>query len=246
MTGIAFIANVFKASYTDIAKKLGLTTSTVADWASGRRPIPSEKLSLLSKLFRIDEEYFRKKELSDVEKIKVEINYLERIAKRDSFTLEETVTDFEGVEHQVYTWHNPYDGDLRFKYEALAREELLQRIRGILHHDEYYELVTYRSKNHYHIYRQTSDLLELDGGELDEEISKEETEERKKVSLKENALGSMLQFLNGGHLLDFGENDAFHEALFHLLREHQIIDAEPPIKIEREEIFDQVDPKYKK
>ncbi|WP_127490462.1 helix-turn-helix domain-containing protein [Paenibacillus ehimensis] len=61
MTGFEFIAKVFKASYTDIAKRLDLTTSTVADWASGRRPIPKDKLPLVSKLFRIDEEYFRRR-----------------------------------------------------------------------------------------------------------------------------------------------------------------------------------------
>lgn len=232
MTGFAFIASVFKASYTDIAKKLGLTTSTVADWASGRRPIPSDKLDVLTKLFRIDQEFFCKKELTEVEKIKIEINYLERVSKRDSFELEETITDDDGIQHQVYTWHNPYEGDLRYKYQELACEELLQRISGILYLDEYLELQTYRSKNHYHLLRYTADLLEQDGtvegNEEFEEVTDEEVERQKKISKKVNALGIMLQFLNGGNLLAFGQNDTFSEALFYLLREHEIIDTEPP------------------
>ncbi|NQX64616.1 helix-turn-helix domain-containing protein [Paenibacillus alba] len=62
MTGFEFIAKAFKVSYTDIAKRLNMTPSAIADWASGRRPIPNDKLPLVSKLFRIDEEYFKKKE----------------------------------------------------------------------------------------------------------------------------------------------------------------------------------------
>lgn len=249
MTGFEFIAKAFKASYTDIAKRLDLTTSTVADWASGRRPIPKDKLPFVSKLFRIDEEYFQKKELTEVEKIKIEINYLERASKRDTHEVEHTITDDDGNVHEAYFWYNPHEGELRYKYEELACEELVLKLKGILIHDFYLDMQYYRTTNHFEIVRKLADLLDQDEGEEGieeyEEITEEEALRQKKVSIKVDALRSMLHFLNGGELLDFGNIDPFDQELFDLLRKYGVIDTEPPKVEELDDPFDQVDPKYK-
>ena len=246
MTGFEFIAKAFKASYTDIAKRLDLTTSTVADWASGRRPIPKNKLTLVSQLFKVDEEFFKKKELSGVEKIKIEINYLERASKRDSFQYEDTIRDDEGNNIEVYQWHNPHEGDLRYKYEELAYEELSVRLNRILNYDFGLDMQFHRAKNHYHIFSKITDLLDQDEGKEEieeyEEITEDEALRRKKITKKVNALSIMLNFLNGGNLLAFGKIDAFDKELFEMLQKYGIIDTKHQDVEEKEDIFDQVDP----
>jgi transcriptional regulator with XRE-family HTH domain len=246
MTGFEFIAKAFKASYTDIAKRLELTTSTVADWASGRRPIPKDKLSLVSKLFKVDEEFFKKKELSEVEKLKIEINYLERASKRDSYHLEETIPDDEGTMIEVYRWHNPHEGDLRYKYEELAYEELSVRLSRILNYDLHLDMQFHRATNHYLVFREIADLLEQDEGKEEieeyEDISEDEALRRKKMAKKVNALSIMLKFLNGGKLLAFGKIDAFEKELFEMLQRYGIIDTKHQHIKEIEDIFHQVDP----
>lgn len=229
MTGIAFIAKVFNASYTDIAKKLGLTTSTVADWASGRRPIPADKRAMLTKLFRIDEEFFTKKELTEVEKIKIEIDYLERVSKRDSFEIEQTILDDRGNEHQTYSWHNPYEGDLRYKYHQLACEELFQKVRGILNQDEEEWLTHPRTSLHFQLLERVTRLLNQDRihHEIQEEVNDKAAERRKRISLKVDALDIMADLLSGGQLLAFGEENEFKKRLFALLGEFGIISPEP-------------------
>lgn len=250
LTGFEFIAKAFKASYTNIAKRLNITTSSVADWASGRRSIPKDKLALLSKLFGIEEKYFKSKELSEVEKIKIEINYLERTSKRDSFILEDTITDDEGNELEVYKWHNPYEGDLRYKYEELAYEELLVRLNRVLNHDLYLDMQVHRARNHYHILSGIADLLDQDDGKEEfygyEDITVDELQRRKKIAKKVEALRSMVHFLNGGKLLAFGKVDEFDNELFNLLRKYEVIDtAVPDLKVESD-VFDQVDAAYSK
>lgn len=249
MNGFEFIAKAFKASYTDIAKRLNLTTSTVADWASGRRPIPKDKLPLVSQLFKIDEEYFTKKELTQVEKIKIEINYLERASKRNSEPIPDTITDDDGNRIEVYRWFDPHEVDLRYKYEELAYERLLERVKKILYHDLYLDMQYYRSRNHFHVVRQLADLLEQDEGKEENEeyevLSEEEAIRWKKVAVRVDALNSMLKFLNGGKLLAIGEDDPFENELFHLLRKYEVIDSEEQKVEKKEEPFDLVDPKYK-
>lgn len=245
MTGFEFIAKAFKASYTDIAKRLDLTTSTVADWASGRRPIPKGKLSLVSKLFKVDEEFFKKKELSEVEKIKIEINYLERASKRDSFHLEDIIRDDEGNDIEVYQWYNPHEGDLRYKYEELAYEELTVRLNRILNNDFNVDMQFHRARNHYHVFRDIADLLDQDEGKKEieeyEEITEDEFLRRKKIAKKVNALSTMLKFLNGGKLVAFGKIDAFEKELFEILQKYEVIDTKQSYIEEEEDIFDQVD-----
>lgn len=250
MTGFEFIAKAFRASYTDIAKRLNLTTSTVADWASGRRPIPKDKLPLVTKLFRIDEEYFKKKELTEVEKTKIEINYLERASKRDSHQIPDTIRDEEGNEHEVYSWYNPHAGELRYKYEELAYEELTLRLKQILNHDFNMEMEYHRTQNHFHVVRMLADLLgqddSTDGMEEFEDISEEEIQRRKKVSKKVYVISRMLYFLNGGELLAFGNIDELDKEIFHFLHKLEMVDTEFPDIEKCDEPFDHVDPKYKR
>jgi transcriptional regulator with XRE-family HTH domain len=225
MTGVAFIAKVFNASYTDIAKRLGLTTSTVADWASGRRPVPADKRVMLTKLFRIDEEYFTKKELTEVEKIRIEIDYLQRVSKRDSFELEQTFKDDQGMEHQAYCWYNPYEGDLRFKYHQLECEELFQKIKSIIHQKEDEWQINHRSNLHLQLLRRVARLLEQDRTHDDEQkkATKETAKQRMEISQRVEALEIMVDFVSGGQPLAFGEENEFKKRLFALLLEFEII-----------------------
>ncbi|NEW04708.1 helix-turn-helix domain-containing protein [Paenibacillus sp. SYP-B3998] len=243
MTGFEFIAKAFKASYTDIAKRLNMTPSAIADWASGRRPIPKDKLPLVSKLFRIDEEYFKKKELTEVEKIKIEINYLERLSKRDTEQIPDTYTDDEGNQHETYFWYNPHEGELRYKYEELAYEELVLRIKRILTHDFALDMEYQRTRNHFHVVKELTELLDQDDGTVGimefEDISKEEAQRRRNLADRVNSISRMLYFLNGGKLHAFGKIDEFDEELFKLLRKFKIIDTKLPKKLkELDDPFD--------
>ncbi|NQX64615.1 hypothetical protein HQN90_00605 [Paenibacillus alba] len=188
--------------------------------------------------------------MTHVEKIKIEINYLERASKRDSHQVPDTITDDDGNQHEVYFWYNLYEGELRYKYEELAYEELALRLKQILNHDFAMDMEYHRTRNHFHVVRELTELLDKDNGTVGilelEDISKEEVQRRKNVSERVDSISRMLYFLNGGKLHAFGKIDEFDQELFMLLRKFKIIDTEPPKKLkEFDDPFDHVDAKYK-
>lgn len=83
MIGLEYIVKLYNGTYKKLAEKLDITPSTVTDWLSRRRPIPKAKLEALSKLFKLEAEYFQK-ELSKIEEIELRLDYLDRISRRQS------------------------------------------------------------------------------------------------------------------------------------------------------------------
>ena len=106
-----------------------------------------------------------------------------------------------------------------------------------------------RANDHFKVVKQLADLLAQDEGkegiEEYEEITEEEVQRRRNVSIKVDALRSMLHFLNGDKLLAFGKIDPFEQELFDLLRKYDVIDTEPPKDKRSHDPFDQVSSKHK-
>src|SRR5690606_14728898 len=124
---------------------------------------------------------------------------LERASKRDSEPIPDTIIDDDGNRIEVYSWFNPHDVDLRYKYEELEYEKLYERLRRILDYDLRLEFQFYRSRNHFHVVRHLANLLEQDEGKEEieeyEALSEEEAMRWKKVAVRVDALNSMLKFL---------------------------------------------------
>ncbi|MGF9912692.1 hypothetical protein ABEX47_17865 [Paenibacillus ehimensis] len=87
---------VYNGTYKKLAEKLDIAPPTIMAWLSKKRPIPKAKLEALSELFHIEEELFTK-ELNEVEKIQIQLEYLRRLSKRDSFEVPDFFTDDDGV-----------------------------------------------------------------------------------------------------------------------------------------------------
>lgn len=94
--GLEYIVKLYNGTYKELAEKLEITPSTVTDQLSKRRPIPNSKLEALSRLFKLEVEYFQK-ELTKIEEIELQLEYLNRVSKKDSFEIPDYFTDADAV-----------------------------------------------------------------------------------------------------------------------------------------------------
>ncbi len=70
--GLEYIAFLYNVSFTEIANRVGVSKQTVNSWVKGRRPIADKHLPKLSEMFdNIPKEYFEK-ELSEIDKLKIQ------------------------------------------------------------------------------------------------------------------------------------------------------------------------------
>lgn len=81
MIGLVEIAKVFNMQYKEIGERIGVSAQTIQDWVKERRKIPSKRLQQLSDLFNLREVYFTK-ELSELEIMEVQMQYLHSLAKK--------------------------------------------------------------------------------------------------------------------------------------------------------------------
>ena len=157
--GLEYITKIFGGSYTDVAKRLEITPQTVSDWIRGKRKIPSSKIDDLARLFKMDKQLFQK-ELTEVDKIEIELNYLNRLSKRDTMEIPIQIIDEEGNEHEVFEMFDPHDQDIRVKLEELAIQKLILRLRGVLYNESMISEFTLSS--HFNLVSSLCDFLEKD------------------------------------------------------------------------------------
>lgn len=157
--GLEYITKIFGGSYTDVAKRLEITPQTVSDWIRGKRKIPSSKIDDLARLFKL-EKYFFQKELTEVEKIEIELNYLNRLSKRDTLEIPIQITDEDGIEHEVFEKFDPHEGDIRAKQEELGIQKVILRLRGVLYNESITSEFTLTS--HFNLVSSLCDFLEKD------------------------------------------------------------------------------------
>ncbi|MEC0226228.1 helix-turn-helix domain-containing protein [Paenibacillus alba] len=237
MIGLEHIAKVFKCSYSEIGRKIGVTPATVSDWISTRRPITKQNLEKLSDLFKLDERYFSE-EINDVDKIEIEIIYLNRLSKKESYQDSYMDSDEEGKEYKAVIWVDPYENELRMKHEELAIEKLVKKMKGILMDESFTS--QFREDTHFHLLTNISSLIELDA--YSEDVYGQRVPSA--VDSKVDALIRMVSLLvYDQNVYGFnGETEGFSYELSSLLQKYNII---PHIEEdETEDIFNQVDPKY--
>ncbi|THF74060.1 helix-turn-helix domain-containing protein [Cohnella fermenti] len=219
MIGLAFIASLHNITYKDLAKELGLTPSTVTDWISTRRPIPQAKKEALARYFQIKEHYFQK-ELTKVEEIELQLNYLEKRSRQDAYEDVYEDRDEFGKLYEVKVWVDPHEVETQLKRAELAIEKALLALRGDmfneLYDDEY--LLTGNSPITEMIQRLTMIL-----NEKNEEGQMEERWKEKHLKRLE-AVGSLMYFMGPKGVGLFNEEEeSFHEELYHLLQKHDLL-----------------------
>jgi transcriptional regulator with XRE-family HTH domain len=129
MLGLEYIARVFKMSYTDIAKEIGVTPQYVQSWVSikdgkPRRNISKANLEKLSKLFGLPEDFFQK-ELNRVEMVDVQIAYYRKLAEEEGETVTIPQYDREtGEYYEVEEFYNPYH-DILWKLNYRRNKEIV-------------------------------------------------------------------------------------------------------------------------
>ncbi|MDM0470669.1 helix-turn-helix transcriptional regulator [Clostridium perfringens] len=87
MIGIQYLCEIFGISYADLGRRLGISRQTIAAWTSGRRKVSEKHYEKLKEIFKgIPEEYFQK-ELTELDKLKLQQ------LKLETDTFEYTYTD---------------------------------------------------------------------------------------------------------------------------------------------------------
>ncbi|WP_433752317.1 helix-turn-helix domain-containing protein [Paenibacillus amylolyticus] len=218
MIGLEFIVKVYNGTYKKLAEKLGIASPTIMGWLSKKRPIPQSKLEALSKMFGIDEVYFQK-ELSEVEKIQIEINYLNRLSKRDSVQVPIQIIDEEGIKHEVFEMFDPHEQVIRAMHEELAIQKLILRLRGVLYNESMTSEFTLTS--HFNLVSSLCDFLEKD-------IYYENTNNGITVednSAEVKAIETLLYIFENKNRLAFGipSENSFTLELEELLYKHKLL-----------------------
>lgn len=228
--GLEYIVNVFNGNYSELAKKLNITPQTVSDWIRGKRKISQSKLNDLEQLFKLDKELFQK-ELTEVEKIEIEIEYLNRISRRDTLSVPETVYD-NGNPYEIMSSYNPHEDELRMKHEELAIQKLLLRLKSVL----YNESLTgeFALDRHFDILNDVCSLLEED--EYIEVTS--QGIEPGVSTVKVSALISLIYVLENRNKLAFGKTteDNFVLELEALLHKYNYLSEDHVLGI-KEDLF---------
>ena len=234
MIGLEHIVKTCQTSYSEVARKIGVTPSTVIDWASQRRPITAVNKTKLAQLFQIDEMYISK-EINQVEEIQIEITYLNQLSEKESYQDSYMDTTEEGERYEATIWVDPYENELRMKHEELAIEKLILQMKGVLMNESF--LSQFRVDAHFRLLERITSILAKAPYSVDEygeEIPSE-------VDGKINALTRMVSLLvNEENVYGFnGESQGLSHDLHLLLHKHNVL---PTLRENKtKDIFDQVD-----
>jgi transcriptional regulator with XRE-family HTH domain len=218
MIGLEYIVKLYNGTYKKLAEKLEITPSTVTDWLSKRRPIPKAKLEALSKLFKLEADYFQK-ELTKIEEIELRLDYLDRISNRDSFEIPDYFTEADGTEHEYTRSIDPYEEEKRMIYDELKIEKIILRLQGVLY-DELYSVD--KGNKGYEILERTSNVLnESVTNNLNVE---QQLEWESKHDRRIEALRSMMYFMGITGFMVWNEGDEnFHNELYKLLKKYDLL-----------------------
>jgi len=218
MIGLEFIVKLYNGTYKKLAEKLEITPSTVTDWLSKRRPIPKAKLEALSKLFKLEVDYFQR-ELTKIEEIELRLDYLSRVSKRDSFDIPDFFPDTDGKEYEYSRTIDPYEEERRMLHDELRMERVLLMLQGALYHEHYSDD---RGSKAQEILERTSNLLnESVPDELsDDQQMQWEIKHGKRIE----AMRSMMYFIGiTGFDVWNEEEENFHNELYRLLKKYDLL-----------------------
>ncbi|MBE3650483.1 helix-turn-helix domain-containing protein [Paenibacillus polymyxa] len=234
--GLEYITKIFGGSYTDVAKRLNITPQTVSDWIRGKRKIPPTKIEDLAELFKLDKQLFQK-ELTEVDKIEIELNYLNRLSKRDSMMVPDEIVDDEGIQHEIMVMFDPHEHEIRAKHEELALQKLLLRLKGVLYNESF--LSDFSLDHHFNLLKEVCNFLEEDNyfQVTDRGI---ETEGN---SSQVTAIQTLVYILNNENKLAFGyrEENAFALELEALLHKYKLLSQNHVLGIKEDPFFKDVD-----
>ncbi|MEJ3717222.1 MULTISPECIES: helix-turn-helix transcriptional regulator [Paenibacillus] len=236
MIGLEHIVKVYNGTYKKLAEKLGISSPTIMGWLSKKRPIPKSKLEALSKMFGIDEEYFHK-ELNEVEKVQIELEYLNRLSKKNSMLIPDVVQDDEGIQHEIMVMFDPHEHEIRAKHEELALQKLLLRLKGILYNESF--LSDFSLDHHFNLLKEVCNFLEEDNyfQVTDRGIEIEGN------SSQVTAIQTLVYILNNENKLAFGhrEDNAFTLELEALLHKYKLLSPNHVLGIKEDPFFKDVD-----
>ena len=218
MIGLEHIVKTYQTSYSEVARKIGVTPSTVIDWVSQRRPITADNKKKLAQLFQIDELYISM-EINQVGKIQIEILYLNQLSEKESYQDSYLDTTEDGEQYEAVIWVDPYENELRMKYEELAIEKLILQMKGILMNESF--LSQFKVDANFRLLENITSILEkapYSEDEYGKEISSE-------VDEKINALTRMVSLLvNEKNVYGFnGESQGLSHDLHLLLHKYNVL-----------------------
>ena len=134
MNNLDNIREIFNLTLEDVANMLHIKKQSVSEWSKNNK-IPEKRIKELSELLNIPEEYFNK-EISEVDKIKLQNIKLEQDIKNSIFEYEREIYDNETDETITTISDIAYNKDLERLYEInnikINKLNLLKKIDTII------------------------------------------------------------------------------------------------------------------
>jgi len=227
MIGLEYISKVFRVEYKVIAVKIGVSQPTIQDWLKDRRRIPKQRLEALSALFRLEGELFQK-ELTELEKLNIELDYIRRRSRKDAYDIEYESTDDDGKHILIKESINPHEDEWKLKQNEIELETMIQRLKGII--DPVYEKspLPFESNRNIETLKRLLDIWEdIDCPDTLSEKAREVWDEQTNRRLE--AIRSTMYFL-GPYKLDWEpwmlQEGSLESDLFHVFSKHQSIRSE--------------------
>jgi len=233
MIGLQYIVKVYNGTYKKLAEKLDIAPPTIMAWLSKKRPIPKTKLEALSALFKIEEEFFTK-ELNEVEKIQIQLEYLRRLSNQDSYEMPDFFTDNDGARQEYLRWVDPYEDERRMLEHELQIETVILNLRSTLY-TELYERNDYSGKHR--ILETVERLSELFHETMPSDL--EEAEQAKWTVQREKRMSALqwLVYYLVVPQLGFGQfqrgHDAIDDDIYDLIAKHDLFRRPRTQKTER-------------
>jgi transcriptional regulator with XRE-family HTH domain len=133
MIGLQFIAETFHMEYKSIAEQIGVSKQTFQDWLKERRKIPQQRLEQLSAMFGIMDKELFQKELSDSERLEIQMLYFQKTDKH--YEVEMPVIDHYGNEYTNTHSHSQNKDIIEFLQEKSEEARLVESVERIISTD---------------------------------------------------------------------------------------------------------------
>lgn len=132
--GVQFITDTWQMEYKTVAEKVGVSKQTFQDWIKGRRKIPQQRLERLSELFGIKDLELFQKELTESEKIEIQILFFQRTDATNE--IEVPHIDDNGDEYIVMESVSQNKAIIDYLGES-KETKLMDSVRSAISEDEY-------------------------------------------------------------------------------------------------------------
>jgi transcriptional regulator with XRE-family HTH domain len=158
MIGLEYIVKMNEGTFRSLSKELGVAHTTVADWISGRRPIPKPKLEALSELYGMEEDIFSK-EIDELDKIEIRLEFLRRKSQKEGFEIPDIFEDEKGKKYETVRWFDPYEKERAILMQELEIEKVLLELRRNLFSELYDNEREFRGLNTLKMLKELSIVL---------------------------------------------------------------------------------------